>query len=393
MKKLLIIISVLCILFGCAAVVVNLNKKDDSSITAAINEMDTETAKKEEAAASAVDADTDEEPYFDYDAFFASHDGNEVVMTVNGEDVTWYDYSYIMSSYAYNVEYYMYLYTNYYGMAMSWDDAATEDGLNYKEYAVPYTEGYFKKIFVTEKLVEEKGIELSEENLAAVEAARLEDMVSYCGEDATEEEFNAFLLENNLTREFYDRIGRSSYYFDEYAKTVTDEQAESFLKANGYYHCNHILFLYTNSETGEELSDEEKAALKEKAEELIAELRAIEDDEERYARFLELKEEYCEDGGACDYFTYPGAMVSEFETAANALQPYEISEPTESTYGIHIVIALPLDYDMTVTGDTYTGRMLAAEELYTEELTAATEKAEIEYKNGYENLNFSDFLV
>ncbi len=92
---------------------------------------------------------------------------------------------------------------------------------------------------------------------------------------------------------------------------------------------SHIL-LKTNSE----MSEEEKAELRQRAEELLAEARGGSD-------FAALAEAHSEDssasrGGDLGFFG-EGAMVKPFSDAAFALAPGEISEVVESPFGFHII--------------------------------------------------------
>ena len=49
---------------------------------------------------------------------------------------------------------------------------------------------------------------------------------------------------------------------------VSDEDALSYLKENGYMSANHILIMTKDPSTGEELSDSDKADKKAKADEI-----------------------------------------------------------------------------------------------------------------------------
>src|SRR5262249_1703291 len=77
------------------------------------------------------------------------------------------------------------------------------------------------------------------------------------------------------------------------------------------------------------------AAVKKQAEDLIAQIKAGKD-------FATLAKQYSEDdaskatGGDLDYFEH-GRMVPEFETAAFAMQPGQISDPVKTQYGYHII--------------------------------------------------------
>ena len=58
----------------------------------------------------------------------------------------------------------------------------------------------------------------------------------------------------------------------------------------------------------------------------------------------------------------PGAMIKEFESAAEQLKPGEFSLITESVYGFHIIMRKELDTAAAAAGmrNTYFDAMLAA---------------------------------
>jgi len=97
---------------------------------------------------------------------------------------------------------------------------------------------------------------------------------------------------------------------------------------------SHILLSTRDPDTGKELSDDRKAAKRKLAEELLKRARAGED-------FAKLAKEYSEDPGSKDKggeYTFPRKkMVQEFETAAFALKPNEISDIVTTQFGYHII--------------------------------------------------------
>lgn len=134
---------------------------------------------------------------------------------------------------------------------------------------------------------------------------------------------------------------------------VTAEDIDDFIEENGLYGAKHILLSTrrTNADgTGyEDFSDEEKAEVLEKANDLRRQLREAGDSEEK---FDELMNEYSEDGrnedgtlAAPDGYTmaYAGQMVPEFEEGALALEVGQISEPIQTAYGYHIILRIPVD--------------------------------------------------
>ena len=99
-------------------------------------------------------------------------------------------------------------------------------------------------------------------------------------------------------------------------------------------HARHIL-LKTDGK-----SDAEKKALKAKAEDLLKQLK-------NGADFAELAKKYSEDGtkdqgGDLGWFTH-GQMVPEFDSAAFALKPKELSGVVTSQFGYHIIQVMEKD--------------------------------------------------
>ena len=95
----------------------------------------------------------------------------------------------------------------------------------------------------------------------------------------------------------------------------------------------HIL-ISTVDENQQPLSEEEQEEAKSKAEEIYAKVKAGEN-------FDQLMKEHSEDPGLEgneDGYTFgAGEMVPEFEEAAFALEPGQISEIVESSFGYHII--------------------------------------------------------
>jgi peptidyl-prolyl cis-trans isomerase D len=99
-------------------------------------------------------------------------------------------------------------------------------------------------------------------------------------------------------------------------------------------HARHILLKTAGK------SDAEKKALQAKAEDLVKQLK-------NGADFAELAKKYSEDGskdqgGDLGWFTH-GQMVAEFDNAAFALKPKEISGVVTSQFGYHIIQVLEKD--------------------------------------------------
>jgi Parvulin-like peptidyl-prolyl isomerase len=118
----------------------------------------------------------------------------------------------------------------------------------------------------------------------------------------------------NEVRQYYD-LNSTSYVNPE---TVT---------------AKHIL-ISTLDTSGAQLAQDKKDAVKKKAEDILSQLKAGAD-------FDKLMSEYSEDPGLKSYpngYTFSkGQMIQDFEDAAFALKPGEISGIVETKYGYHII--------------------------------------------------------
>ena len=323
----------------------------------------------------------------DYDAIYALHDPEEVVMTIDGKDVTWQDYFYAYYSQASGMEQNFEMYQNY-GMAMGWDSQADEEGHTFADLVGDSAEKTLGSLIAVERMAEDKGVTLNEEEEAALEAEHKDNIAYFCGEDGSEEELYEQLKSMYLPRDLYWRVIRHSYIAQALLRSegekLSDEEVLSWMEENGILSANHILIGTMNLSTGEALDEAtvaEKTAL---AQQIAQELQAIEDPAEREKRFLELKEQYCEDGG--DYVFGPGVMVEEFYNGTQALEEGAVSDPIQSTYGYHIILRRPLHADDTVMGasGTQSARDLIMSESMSQQLQERMESQTVEYAPGFE---------
>jgi parvulin-like peptidyl-prolyl isomerase len=298
-----------------------------------------------------------------------------------------------------------------YGVEMNWADvyASDAEGRTYAEIATDGAESTLKQIITYIGYADSQGITANAETLSSIANQRASDKISCVGEDGTEEDFLAYLASIYRSEDAYNRTNLASYinqqaledlYGEDYSK-VTDEQAISYLEDNGYMYASHILLSTIDLSTGEALDDETIAAKKAQAQEIVAELQAIEDTDELVARFNELKDEYCEDTGKSYYPTgyvfQDGTMVTEFEDACKALDEYQVSDIVESSYGYHIIIRLPFDPDAVVSYSSSTGLPTTARELYaTNEYTQALDEyldnMSVQYMDGFEQVDLTQFI-
>ena len=395
MKKFVVLLVVLCLAF---AVALGFLARTPMPLTG-------DTAETQEPAAeTAVPVDVET---LDYEALYALHDPAEVVMIVDGKDITWGEYFSWLYMSAMQTEQYFVSMGNY-GVPLKWSDAVGEDGSTYADAAIAGGENTLRQLMTILGYAESQGVVASQETLDAIQAQRDSDKKATVGEEGTEEDFAAYLHSLYRSEEAYQRATTANYlniqnYTDTYgaeAEKVSEEQALSYLKEQGYLRANHILLSTMDLQTGEALDEATVAEKEALAQKLVTELQAIQDPEKLVERFRELKEEYCEDSGKTaypdGYVFLPGEMVTEFEDGVTALADYGLSQPVKTSYGYHIILRLPLSADAVVsydnTGAAVTGRSLFASYDYAAGLDAYLENLSVEYVDGFQAPDLSKYV-
>ena len=407
MKKFVSILIIICLVFGAAITYTGCGAND-----AAESETSPEPSAEPSESVDDTETETASVPQLDFEALYASHDADEVVMTMDGENVTWEEYFYWLYYSGVQVNNYinqMAANMSAYGMNVTWDDAADDTGISFKDYVVQLAEDNIRQIHSIKKFSAENDVTLTEDNLKAIEEQRKTDMVNLCGEEVSDDEFAEFLKSTYyLPIKVYDDMNEINYLYQncfaklygEDGEKLSDEKAEAYLKDSGYMNAAHILFMTVDPSTGEALDDETIAEKKALADKFAAELAGITDTEKLQERFAEIKDEYCEDTGKEAYpdgyiFT-PGTMVTEFEDTVNALEDYQVSEPVESRYGYHIIMRLPLTIDTVLktsdSGTPLTARALAANQEYGEKLDACNNGIEIVYTDAFTGFGIADYI-
>ena len=395
MKKFVVLLVVLCLAFTVALGFLGRSPMPLTGDTAETQEPAAETAVP-------VEVET-----LDYEALYALHDPAEVVMIVDGKDVTWGEYFSWLYMSAMQTEQYFVAMANY-GVPLKWSDAVGEDGSTYADAAIAGGENTIRQLMTILGYAESQGVEASQETLDAVQAQRESDKLATVGEEGTEEDFAQFLRSLYRSEEAYQRATMANYlnlqhYTDAYGENfekVSDDQALGYLEENGYLYANHILLTTMDLQTGEALEEAAVAEKEAQAQALAEELQAIQDPEQLVKRFLELKEEYDEDTGKTaypdGYVFLPGKMVAEFEEGVKALADYGVSQPVKTSYGYHVILRLPLTADTVVsydsTGAAVTGRSLFASFDYAAGLDAYLENLSVEYVDDFQAPDLSKYV-
>ena len=324
--------------------------------------------------------------YERYSAIYAKHDPDDVVMTINGEPVTWSDYFFWLYSNCYQYE-------AYYNVT-DWSEVVNGTD-TYEDFVKASVEAYATQFWVITQKAKELGITLSADDLAAIEEAKQADLESVA--DGDEDAFAEQKKEMFLDDELYDRLMTAAQYYTRYfndnfgedGSKLSDEDAIAFAIDKGYVHVKHILVLVDSDAT-----EEEKAEKLQQAEDILAQLKAAPAGRLE-AKFDELMKQYSEDPGLASYpdgyYFTAGQMYQEFEDASFALKENGLSEIVESQSGYHIILRLPMNPDDIFSGE-YTLRYAAASEISSNTLTDWFESADVEYTELGESLDLNDLF-
>ncbi len=253
-----------------------------------------------------------------------SSNGDETVATVNGQTITLGNYEKLLALNKTSME-------AYYGSEI-WS-TEIEEGKTYED---TLKEMVIESMTTSEVLYQEA----KKQNILPTDEEVQEEIDSFNESIKDDTEYQEELKKMGIDDEFLKyQFTRDLVDENLYAKYLEEiEIPESEMKA--YYEDNkdtvtasHIL-LKTTDDDGNELSDDKKAELKAKMEEILAKVKAGED-------FATLAKEYSEcpsasEGGDLGSFG-KGQMVKEFEDAAFAMKVGEISDIVETQYGYHII--------------------------------------------------------
>lgn len=303
-----------------------------------------------------------------------------VVLRIDGTDVTAERYLYWLFSSVSNA-------ATYYCGADGFD-ADAGDGRSYAEVCQDFTLEAAKQYAVVESWTKEQGISATEEQIAT--AAEQTDAYAqqygdfgfqYMG--VTKETMEYLYLQYSN----YENL-RDAILTEGGALAPTEEELTAYAAVSGLMKADHILLSTKDLTTGEALDDAAVQAQLEKAQEILAQLRAADDLE---STFMTLADEYSEDPGRSvypdGYVFGEGEMLQEFEDAAKSLAPGELSDIVETSAGYHILLRRELPNDELLTEDGY----------FTYLLEQKTAEAKVEFSDIYNDqllaLDLGDFYT
>lgn len=332
----------------------------------------------------------------DYKQAFAKNDPDTVVMHINGNPVTWSEFYYMLSTAVSQL--------NYYLGDIVWDQECISGyGTTFEEYSMQLTMDSIKQFHALKQQAKEMGVTLSEDDRQMIQETVDAFKTANCGEDATDEDFRTYLMDNfYLTEDVYQFINENSVLYEklftecigEMGEKITDEEIQEYVDAVPYVTAKHIL-LKTVNDAGEPLSDEEIAKAKETAEDIYAQLKKVKDQKKLAEKFDELMQKHTQDEGTevfpNGYTFTTGEMVQAFEAAAFALEEYEMSEIVETEYGYHILLRLPTTRDSQVdvdytSGTYYTIASYAVTDIYSKLITGWMNECDVQWEKDFEGI-------
>ena len=322
-----------------------------------------------------------------------------VVMTINGEEVTWELFYYLLAECLLN-DYIPYMYS------MPDFSAEVLEGATFSDAFIDGALSKCEYYMLGRHYFEEKGLELSAEEAETI--ATLWDNLT--AQFESEEELTDTLRASYLSKETYLQLAECNLQMNSLMDNIygldggklTEEDIFSWAKENNYIHAKHILY-YIYDETGTLISDEDKEAKKAEAEATLAKLQPlVGNTEELLKTFDEIMHAESEDPGLAgnpDGYTFPeGTMHPPFEEALKEMQDYELSGVVETASGFHILLRLPYEAGLPVTGASAqsgdnTLRATAARYLFAADLAEWMNEAEIVWMPEFENLDLAEVFA
>ncbi|MDR2590854.1 MAG: peptidyl-prolyl cis-trans isomerase [Oscillospiraceae bacterium] len=265
------------------------------------------------------------------------------------------------------------------------------------------------QMLVFEYAAKANNVAISDEDMALFENELSLILEMYDSQEEMEQEM--FELYGIYSMEVYSRLMMVLYLNDllrqelygDYGELLSDDDASAFAEEHGFMRVKHILRL--KPEDGDDDFDGDPLA---EAEAILRELHDFinnpPDDFNGTLEdfFAELVFEHSEDPGSFaspdGYLFQFGDMVEPFSVASEKLKIGEISDIVETAYGYHIILRLPIDFDMVPMvyvsmGYSFPLRMIASYELFNAYLESVKESFEHEFTSEYKSIILSDIFT
>ncbi|MBQ8975583.1 MAG: peptidylprolyl isomerase [Oscillospiraceae bacterium] len=327
---------------------------------------------------------------------------DEVMLTSNGVDVTWKQLDYFINYQKSNTE--SYFTQNEMETDWSADDGS---GKSYAQTVLDRAVDSAVSFGALEQGAKELEVSVPQEDIDGLDDQWEQLLANY--ED--EETALSTLAEQGVDKDLYKQL---MYYtalsdkcfealYGTNGEKLTDEECAERTAGDGYMMAKHILMETTKTDdegNSEDMTDEEKAEVYAKMEEILAQLSGLEG-EELEKKFSEIMAEKSEDPGSQSfpegYLFQDGQMVPEFESTVKELEEGQMSGIVQTDYGYHIILKLPINYDSIPSAyssymyyydpATLSLRCLTAQSMYESVVEGWISSAKVERSKALENLD------
>jgi len=319
----------LSILAGCG------NTEDD-----AVDNGGTNGTISEPTPPDVTGSDPPEPGSIDFDAALATFAPDTKMVTAGDLYITWADLYIFLFRIANDLMHFS-------EDGIKWDEQV-EENATLAESVLEYATEEAISFIIFEYGLKELNVTLSAADLEELEGDLQNLIDMYGGKDALEE----LLRENSgfYSFEVFERLIRiefsverimSNLYGDD-AALFPDERVEEYAQRNGFMFAQHILISSTE--------DPDEALTK--AEDILSELNARINDDDFLEFFDSMMHEHSEDPGSLSsfpegYLFQFEDMVEPFSEASAELKPGEMSGLVETQFGYHIILRLPMNYDVS----------------------------------------------
>jgi foldase protein PrsA len=271
------------------------------------------------------------------------------------------------------------------------DVELTSQELDQYTYLYSFLQGIDLSMLADEELAQIKSLILEEYIATSIMKLEYEGKPDVLPEDikevtdeflanvASQEQAAKYMKDNNISDEFLTEFYINQYYSMEFFNDITEDLKEATdEEVKEYFDKNPDQFVIDEVEASHILVKDEKLA-----KDILKKIKDGGD-------FAELAKEHSIDGSAAKGGTLGtfgrGAMVPEFEAAAFALKPGEISDIVESQFGYHIIKLTDKIQGQETFEDVKAGIKdslddLAIRKAYGEKMQALREKYGVEYLN------------
>ena len=276
------------------------------------------------------------------------------IFTVNGDDVCYDDIMVHLFFQKYDlfssqISNGTMTFDNLYNLDVDMLSKELSDGVTLSDYLLLTATNTALSAQLCRQLAKENKLKITASDKKTIEATREQFIQTLGGAKS----FNTFLKKSGTTDGAYTRYLENSLYMfkllklfgdgQKFALTADEKDKAKEDYAEQYISTRQLLFLTINSSTGTSLSDAEIEKAHQRAQAALARLKNGED-------FEAVRKDGEVDNASEGTLTFTtGEMVSEYETAAFALQVGEISDLVKTKYGYHIIIRDELSNDKYAT--------------------------------------------